>query len=103
MTLAIRGQEELGGGKIAARLNASDKVKIRERALMAGLTLSEFIRRACLGRKVVMKPNRAALEYVRRGVEDLRALLAGANEEQRAQADAALGWLRQAMNLLGRD
>lgn len=104
MAFTIRGEEEMNG-KIAARLNEDDKAEMRRRALMAGLSLSAFIRRCCLGRKVVLKPNRAVLEYMRRGGEEIRAahIHAGDPDRTRAHAEAALGWLREAMDLLSLD
>jgi hypothetical protein len=55
------------------RLKRSEKAKLREVARQAGLTVSAWARRRCLGHKVAVKVNEAVIDHVRQaGLEAQR-------------------------------
>ena len=97
-------EETTGSDKVLnVRLPMADKVALQQMAFQAGLSLSELVRRCCLGRKVVIDPDLGVMEYLRRGSEEVHAahLHAGDSDQARVHTEAALRWLREAMNLLG--
>ncbi|MFO1419430.1 MAG: hypothetical protein U1F59_00420 [Candidatus Competibacteraceae bacterium] len=90
---------------INVRLPAAEKAALRQIAFGAGLSVSALVRRRCWGRRVAIDPALGVMEYLRRASEEVHAAQrhAGDRDRAHAHAEAALGWLRQAMNLLGRD
>ncbi len=104
---AWRGPEETTGMDkvLNVRLPMAEKVALQQMAFQAGLSLSALVRRCCWGRKVVTDPALGIMEYLRRGSEEIRAahLHAGDQNRARVHTEAALRWLREAMNLLGQN
>ena len=87
------------------RLPAAEKAALRQIAFVAGLSVSALVRRRCWGRRVAIDPVPGVMEYLRRASVEIHAAQphAGDRDRTHARAEAALGWLREAMNLLGQD
>jgi hypothetical protein len=86
------------------RLTTAEKAWFRETAFLAGLSMSAFARRRCLGYKVGTDPNLGAMEYVRRSCEEMVTAYRLTEEQQvRVHLEEAMGWCREAMNLMGHD
>jgi hypothetical protein len=102
-----RGPEEETGldQVVNVRLPAAEKAALRQIAFVAGLSVSALVRRRCWGRRVAIDPVPGVMEYLRRASVEIHAaqLHAGDRDRTHARAEAALGWLREAMNLLGQD
>ena len=97
-------EETTGLDKVLnVRLPMAEKVALQQRAFQAGVSLSALVRRYCGGRKMVIDPTLGVMEHLRRGSEEVRAahLHAGDSDQVRVHTEAALRWLREAMNLLG--
>jgi len=90
---------------VNVRLPAAEKAALRQMAFGAGLSVSALVRRRCWGRRVAIDPALGVMEYLRRASEEVHAAQrhAGDRDRAHAHAEAALGWLRQAMNLLGQE
>jgi hypothetical protein len=99
-------EEETGLDQVVnVRLPAAEKAALRQIAFVAGLSVSALVRRRCWGRRVAIDPVPGVMEYLRRASVEIHAaqLHAGDRDRTHARAEAALGWLREAMNLLGQD
>jgi hypothetical protein len=52
--------------RYTVRLSSAELEAIQEKADMAGITASEFIRRSCLGKRIVAKHNLKAINELKR-------------------------------------
>lgn len=88
---------------VNVRMAAAEKAALRRIAFLAGVSVSALVRRRCWGRRVETNPVLGIMEYLRRASEEVHAAQRHAGDPDRthAHAEAALGWLREAMNVLG--
>ena len=65
MPFEVKGNEPLDA-KISLRLTASEKIKLKEDAHLAGLTISELVRRRYFGRRIVAHTDEIMIRELRR-------------------------------------
>lgn len=79
---------------VNVRLTSAEKVRLRENAEMASLSVSEYVRRRSLGRPVLAKADQVVIRELRRLgglVKHVHVESQGAYNEQTAAALRALG------------
>lgn len=82
------------------RLKRSEKAKLREVARQAGLTISAWARRRCLGHKVAVNVNEAVIDHVRQAGLEAQRLDRESGGVYRERLRAIQHELIQALHLL---
>jgi len=82
------------------RLKRSEKAKLREVARQAGLTISAWARRRCLGHKVAVKVNEGVIDHVRQAGLEAQRLDRESGGVYRERLRAIQHELIQALHLL---
>lgn len=88
---------------VNVRMTVSEKARLKEEAEIAGLTVSQLVRRRCLGRRVVAATDAAMIRELRRLgglLKHLHTETGGTYSTDTAQALAAI---REAIERLSHD
>jgi hypothetical protein len=101
MPFEVKG-EELLGDAIKVRVTTTEKKRLREDAELAGLTVSELVRRRSFGRPILAKTDLATTRELRRLGGLLKHLYNQSNGANSKESAAALRALTAYLEKLAR-
>ncbi len=87
---------------ISQRYSEAEKTHVRVQAEIAGLTISEYVRRRALGKKVISKKSLVTINELRRLGGLLKKVHTDSGGAYSAQTAAMLSELRDAIIILGK-
>lgn len=89
--------------RIGVRVTAGEKVRLREDAALASLSVSELVRRRYFGRPILARADQAMVRELRRLGDLLKSIRAESGGTQPQQTEEALRAVVAAIERLGDD